>query len=46
LKDEIEAACRKDYFFRIHNEMMKRQLVEEEEEKDIEPVIQHQLELY
>jgi len=34
LKDEIEKAYRSDYFFRIHNEMMKRQLnksvVEEE----------------
>jgi hypothetical protein len=50
-KTEIEAANRKDYFYRIHNEMMKRQLqryldkpVVEEEAEDPEPVVQHQLE--
>ncbi|KFZ13518.1 hypothetical protein V501_03674 [Pseudogymnoascus sp. VKM F-4519 (FW-2642)] len=52
LKDEIEDAYRKDYFFRIHNEMMKmllkrqpnKTVVEEEEKKeDVEPVIKHQL---
>lgn len=50
LEDEIEDAYRKDYFFQIHNEMMKRQLnrqqnkaaIEEEEEVD-EPVIEHEL---
>jgi hypothetical protein len=48
LEDELEAEHRKDYFFYIYNEMMKRQLnrplnrtvVEEE----AEPVIEHQLE--
>jgi hypothetical protein len=54
LRTEIEDAYRKDYFFQIHNEMMKRQLqrhldkmvVEEgvEDAEDIEPVIEHQLE--
>jgi hypothetical protein len=44
LRDEIENAYRKDYFFRIHNEMMKRQLDKTVEEDDVEPVIQHQLE--
>jgi hypothetical protein len=44
LKGEIENAYRKDYFFRIHNEMMKRQLEKTVEEEDVEPVIQHQLE--
>jgi hypothetical protein len=54
LRTEIEEAYRKDYFFQIHNEMMKRQLqrhldkttVEEETEdaKDIEPIVEHQLE--
>ncbi|PVH72161.1 hypothetical protein DL98DRAFT_553311 [Cadophora sp. DSE1049] len=48
---EIEDAYRKDYFFRIHNEMMKRQLKREqhlttveEDVKDVEPGIEHQLE--
>jgi Protein of unknown function (DUF3435) len=44
LRDDIDKAYRKDYFFRIHNEMMKRQLDKTVEEEDIEPVIQHQLE--
>ncbi|KAE8440383.1 hypothetical protein EG329_008182 [Mollisiaceae sp. DMI_Dod_QoI] len=51
LEDEIEDAYRKDYFFQIHNEMMKRQLnrqqnkavTGEEAEEDVEPVIEHQL---
>jgi hypothetical protein len=51
LEDEIGDAYRKDYFFQIHNEMMKRQLERhldkavavEEEEEDVEPVIEHQL---
>jgi len=53
LEDEIEDAYRKDYFFQIHNEMIKRQLKrqlnkavveeEEEEEEDIKPIIEHQL---
>lgn len=54
LRSEIEDAYRKDSFFQIHSEMMKRQLqkrlyktvVEEDAEnaKDIEPVIEHRLE--
>jgi hypothetical protein len=51
LEDELEAEHRKDYFFYIHNEMMRRQLnrplnetVVEEEEEEAEPVIEHQLE--
>jgi len=51
LKREIDDACRKDYFFRIHNEMMKRQLEREQhltavgkDVKDVEPGIEHQLE--
>lgn len=48
LKDEIKDAYRKDYFFRIHNEMMKKQLKRQLNktvvEEDIEPVINHQLE--
>jgi hypothetical protein len=50
LKDEIEDAYRKDYFFRIHNEMMKMQLKRQSnktvaavEEEEVEPVIEHQL---
>ena len=50
-RTEIEYANKKDYFYRIHNEMMKRQLqryldkpVVEEETEDLEPVVQHQLE--
>ncbi|KAH8585353.1 hypothetical protein B0O99DRAFT_696587 [Bisporella sp. PMI_857] len=51
LKTEIEDAYRKDYFFQIHNEIIKKQLqkhldksVVKENAKDIEPVIEHQLE--
>ena len=51
LRTEIEGAYRKDYFYQIHNEMMKRQLqrhldktVVEEDVEDVEPVIEHQLE--
>ena len=48
LEDELEAEHRKDYFFYIHNEMMKRQLNrplnETVVEEDAEPVIEHQLE--
>ena len=49
LKDEIEDTYRKDYFFRIHNEVMKRQLKRQSnttaaaEAKEAEPVVQHQL---
>jgi hypothetical protein len=44
LRDEIENTYRKDYFFRIYNEIMKRQLEKTIEEEDVEPIIQHQLE--
>jgi hypothetical protein len=51
LRTEIEEAYRKDYFFQIHNEMMKRQLqryleknMVEEDAEDVELVIEHQLE--
>jgi len=44
LRDDIDKAYRKDYFFRIHNEMMKRQLEKTVEKEDVEPIIQHQLE--
>ena len=48
-RTEIDAANRKQYFYHIHNEMMKRQLqrhldktvVEEVEEP--EPAVEHQL---
>jgi hypothetical protein len=50
LKTEIDDTQRKDYFFSIHNVMMKRQLerrqnpvVTESDEADMEPVIVHQL---
>ena len=49
LEDEIKDAYRKDYFFQIHNEMMKRQLNRQlnkavvEEVVEVEPVIEHQL---
>jgi len=48
LEDEIEDAYRKDYFFRIHNEMMKRQLKRQlnktvVDEEETEPNIEHQL---
>jgi len=54
LRTEIEDAYRKDYFFQIHNEMMKRQLQRHLDEsageesakdvEDVEPVTEHQLE--
>lgn len=51
LRTELEAAHRKDYFYRIHNEMMKRQLqrhldktMAEQDTEELEPVVQHQLE--
>jgi hypothetical protein len=48
LEAELEAEHRKDYFFYIHNEMMKRQLNrplnETVVEEEAEPVIEHQLE--
>ncbi|KAH9203768.1 hypothetical protein DL95DRAFT_418785 [Leptodontidium sp. 2 PMI_412] len=48
LEDELEAEHRKDYFFYIHNEMMKRQLNRPLNgtvvEDGAEPVIEHQLE--
>ena len=54
LKTEVEEAYRKDYFFQIHNEMMKRQLQRHldksvgdkagEDIEDVEPVTEHQLE--
>jgi len=51
LKWEIDNACRKDYFFRIHSKMMKRQLerkqqltVIEMDFKDVETIIEYQLE--
>jgi hypothetical protein len=48
LEDEIKDVYRKDYFFQIHNEMMKRQLNRQfnkavEEVEEVEPVIEHQL---
>ena len=48
LEDEIKDAYRKDYFFQIHNEMMKRQLNRQlnkavAEVEEVEPVIEHQL---
>jgi hypothetical protein len=49
-RTEIEDANRKDYFYRIHNEMMKRQLqrhldtVGDEDPGEPEPVVQNQLE--
>jgi hypothetical protein len=54
LRTEIEDAYRKDYFFQIHNEIMKRQLQRHLDKtvigegakgiEDVEPVIEHQLE--
>jgi hypothetical protein len=48
LKKEIEVEYRKDYFFNIHNEMIKRQLerqhnqlVAEKDQEDVEPMIKH-----
>jgi hypothetical protein len=45
LTDELNAAYRKDYFFRIHNEMMKMSLDQTAiEEPGDEPMVQHALE--
>ena len=44
LKDEIEKAYRSDYFFHIHNKMMKRQLNKFVVEEEVEPIVEHQLE--
>jgi len=45
LEDELHKAYRKDYFFRVHNEMMKMQLDPSMiEEPGVEPMVQHQLE--
>jgi len=47
LEDELQAEHRKDYFFYIHNEMMRRQLnrpLNETVEEAAQPVIEHQLE--
>jgi hypothetical protein len=41
LKDELEAEYKKDYFFYIHNEMIKRQL----NRPLNEPVIEEEAEL-
>jgi hypothetical protein len=45
LEDELEAEHRKDYFFYIHNKMMKRQLNrplnEAMIEEKVEPAIEH-----
>lgn len=47
LKDEIKKAYRNDYFFRIHNEMMKLQLKRPQNktvvEDGVEPLVEHQL---
>ena len=39
LRDDINKAYWKDYFFYIYNEMIKRQLEKTIEEEDVEPVI-------
>ena len=44
LKDKIKKAYRNNYFFCIHNEMMKRQLNKSMVEEEVEPVVEHQLE--
>ncbi|KAM3084702.1 hypothetical protein ACMFMG_003160 [Clarireedia jacksonii] len=48
LKDEIEKEFRKDYFFRVHNEMMKKQLHRQSgkatgDKEDDTPIVQYQL---
>jgi hypothetical protein len=48
LKDEIEKEFRKDYFFRVHNEMMKKQLHRQSsnaagDKEDDTPLLQYQL---
>ena len=40
---EIKKEYRRDYFYRIHNETMKRQLEKHPTETYVEPIIQHQL---
>lgn len=40
---EIKKEYRRDYFYRIHNETMKRQLEKLSPEEYVEPIIQHQL---
>jgi hypothetical protein len=46
LKDEIYREFKKDYRYRFHNEMMRRQLNQNETvaEEYVEPVVEHQLE--
>jgi hypothetical protein len=45
LTDELDAAYRRDYFFRVHNEMMKMSLDQATiEEPGDEPMVQHELE--
>jgi cell division protein ZapA (FtsZ GTPase activity inhibitor) len=44
VKDKIENAYRRDYFFCIHNEIMERQLNKSMVEEEVEPVVKHQLE--
>lgn len=51
LKREMDDACRKDYFFNIYNEMMKRQLERGQhvtvigtDVEDVEPRVEYQLE--
>lgn len=45
LTDELNVAHRRDYFFRVHNEMMKLSLDQAEmEEPGPEPMVQHELE--
>jgi hypothetical protein len=45
LEDELEAEHKKDYFFYIYNEMMKRQLNrplnETVVEEEVKPIIEH-----
>ena len=45
LTDELDAAYRRDYFFRVHNEMMKMSLNPTAIEEPVdEPMVQHELE--
>jgi tRNA(Glu) U13 pseudouridine synthase TruD len=44
LKDKIKKAYRSDYFFCIHNEMIKRQLNKSVVEEEVKLVVKHQLE--
>jgi hypothetical protein len=43
LDREIKLEFRRDYFYRIHNEELERQLSKTKAEKYVEPVIHHQL---